>query len=178
MRDDTTISATEPNWSRETPRGWWDPGCKLLRALRRHQALEGRKGLGAKLMRRWWKLQHQIWSVATQCEIPLGCNIGGGLKLTHPNGVVIHPKAVIGPNCLIFHQVTIGQSRGGVPRIGGHVDIAAGAKIMGPVTIGDHAMIGVNSVVLSDVPPCGVAVGAPARVVRFRRIGAQDEGEG
>lgn len=86
--------------------------------------------------------------------------------MPHPNGIVIHPDAVIGPNCLIFQQVTIGLRDGpGAPRIGGHVDVGAGAKILGPVTIGNHAKIGANAVVLSDVPEGATAVGIPAKVI-------------
>ncbi|HMO06056.1 MAG TPA: hypothetical protein PKD10_00215 [Paracoccaceae bacterium] len=101
----------------------------------------------------------------TQAEIDPNSEIGGGLLLPHPNGIVIHPAVRIGPNCLIFQQVTIGTSgRGGVPRIGGHVDIGAGARVLGDVTIGDHAVIGANAVVLQDVPARHVATGVPARV--------------
>ena len=91
--------------------------------------------------------------------------IGGGFAIPHPNGIVIHPDAQIGPNCLFFQQVTIGM-RGseGVPTIGGHVDIGAGAKVLGGLRIGDHACIGANAVVLSDVPAGATAVGIPARV--------------
>ncbi|NCB26477.1 MAG: hypothetical protein EOM62_13535 [Bacteroidia bacterium] len=87
--------------------------------------------------------------------------------LPHPNGIVIHPKAIIGVNCLIFQQVTIGTGGpvSGVPQIGGHVDIGAGAKILGGVRIGNHAKIGANAVVLGDVPEEATAVGVPARIV-------------
>ena len=87
------------------------------------------------------------------------------MLLPHPNGIVIHPEAEIGPNCLLFQQVTIGANDRGVPTIGGHVDIGAGAKILGPVTIGRHARIGANAVVLNDVPDGATAVGVPARVI-------------
>ena len=88
-------------------------------------------------------LRHRFWSVVTGAEIPLTCQIGGGLLVPHPNGIVIHPDARIGVNCLNFHQVTLGsRGRGGVPEIAGHVDIGAGAKILGPVKIGSHARIG------------------------------------
>ena len=83
--------------------------------------------------------------------------------MPHPNGVVVHPEAVIGPNCLLFQQVTIGSGpRPGLPKLGGHVDVGPGAKILGGVTIGDHAVIGANAVVVSDVPAGAVAVGVPA----------------
>lgn len=88
--------------------------------------------------------------------------------MPHPNGVVIHPDAVIGPNCLLFQQVTIGQSAGGVPVVGGHVDVGAGAKVLGFISIGDHAIIGANAVVLCNVPAGATAVGVPASVVAQR----------
>jgi serine O-acetyltransferase len=87
------------------------------------------------------------------------------LLLPHPNGIVIHPDAGLGPNCLLFQQVTIGADDRGVPKIGGHVDIGAGAKVLGPVTIGNHARIGANAVVIDDVPEGATAVGVPARVI-------------
>lgn len=83
--------------------------------------------------------------------------------LPHPNGVVIHDKARIGPNCLFLQQVTVVA---GV-RIGGHVDIGAGAKVIRPIKIGDHAKIGANAVVLCDVPAGATAVGIPARIVNL-----------
>lgn len=160
-----SVSATEPDWSRERPRGWWDPPRKLLRAIRRYQAA-GQGGGVAKLRRKYWALQHRFWSAITQAEIDLHARIGGGLLIPHPNGIVIHPQAEIGPNCLIFQQVTLGTSgRGsGVPRLGGHVDVGAGAKILGGIVLGDHVRVGANAVVLSDVPEGGVATGVPARV--------------
>jgi len=110
-------------------------------------------------------IRHRVWSAVTGADIPLNCTLGGGLAIPHPNGIVIHPSSQIGPNCLIFQQVTIGMRKGGVPTIGGHVDIGAGAKILGDLRIGDHATIGANAVVLIDVPPYGTAVGVPARLV-------------
>lgn len=156
------ISATTPDWRRETPGRFWDPGRRLLAALRRHE------GARSVLTRKLAVLQHRFWSVVTGADIPLGSRIGGGLLIPHPNGIVIHPEAEIGPNCLIFQQVTIGMGKGGVPRIGGHVDIGAGAKIIGRVTVGDHALIGANAVVLCDVPAYATAVGNPARIIEKR----------
>ena len=111
-------------------------------------------------------LRHRFWSVVTGADIPLNARIAPGLLLIHPNGIVINPSAMIGPNCLIFQQVTIGTGpRPGVPTIGAHVDIGTGAKILGGVQIGDHAKIGANAVVVIDVPPGATAVGVPARVL-------------
>ena len=66
------ISASEPDWSREVPRSWWDPGYRLLRAVRRYQAARGR------LSRKYWAIQHWFWSTVTQSEIHLNQDIGGG----------------------------------------------------------------------------------------------------
>lgn len=162
-----TISATEPDWSRERPGGWWDPPRRLLKAIRDYQRHRDRPGWLSPLLRRWAVLRHRFWSVVTGADIPLNCRIGGGLLLVHPNGIVIAPEVEIGPNCLILQQVTLGYGGKvpGVPKVGGHVDIGAGAKVLGGVTLGDHCKVGANAVVLCDVPPGATAVGVPARIV-------------
>jgi serine O-acetyltransferase len=157
-------SATVPDWRRERL-GFleWNPGKRLLSSIRDYQRWQGQGTW--RLPLRWYAvLRHRIWSIATGADVPLISNVGGGLLIPHPNGVVIHPNAVVGPNCLIFQQVTLGTlASGGVPVIGGHVDIGAGAKLLGAITIGDHAVIGANAVVLCDIPAHHVAVGIPAR---------------
>jgi serine O-acetyltransferase len=161
------VSASVPDWSREACSLFeGNPSRQLLASVRAYQQWRGLPGLAATTARRLAVARHRFWSVVCGCEIPLNGEIGGGLIMPHPQGVVIHPKARLGPNCLIFQQVTIGigGSRPGAPTIGGHVDIGAGAKILGGVTIGDHAKIGANAVVLSDVPAGATAVGIPARI--------------
>ncbi|WP_245153551.1 serine O-acetyltransferase [Chlorobaculum sp. 24CR] len=168
METTAPISATEPDWRREkrVP-GRYEPAKKLLAALRRYQRLKTSGSIVARALRPLAVLRHRFWSAVTGADIPLDSQIGGGLLLPHPNGIVIHPDARIGPNCLLFQQVTIGMGgrKPGAPVIGGHVDIGAGAKILGGVRIGDHALVGANAVVLDDVPPHATAVGIPARVV-------------
>src|SRR5216683_6589659 len=154
------VSSEIADRTRETPRQFWDPGRKLLLSIRRYQYWHQRRGIIAGVIRKGLVLRHGFWSVVTGADIPLNCQIGGGLLIPHPNGIVIHPDAAIGVNCLIFQQVTLGNRRGpGVPVIGGHVDIGAGAKILGPVQIGDHARIGANAVVTKDVPSHTTVVG-------------------
>jgi serine O-acetyltransferase len=156
------VSADVADWSRETPQNFWDPGRKLLLAIRRYQYWHQREGLTANLLCKLLILRHRFWSVMTGADIPLNCQIGGGLLIPHPNGIVIHPNAKIGVNCLIFQQVTVGSREGlGCPEIGGHVDIGAGAKILGNLRIGPHARIGANAVVTKDVMGGAVAVGFP-----------------
>lgn len=152
------ISATEPDWRRERKRrGEWSPGKALLASIRAYQRGGPFRWLAV--------LRHRFWSAVAGTDIPLNARIGGGLLIPHPNGIVIHPDAEVGPNCLIFQQVTIGRAHGGVPRLGGHVDVGAGAKLIGPITVGDHARIGANAVVTCDVPAGATAVGIPARIV-------------
>jgi serine O-acetyltransferase len=162
------VSASTPDWTREVPVRWWHPSRRLLRAIRDHQKWQARRGMFAWLVRMVCVLRYRFWSVVTGADVPLSCQLGGGLLLPHPNGVVIHPEAVVGVNCLLFQQVTLGTvaERSGAPVLGGHVDVGAGARVLGPVRIGDHSRIGANAVVLEDVPAGQSAVGIPARVVR------------
>lgn len=156
------------DWKREEkPYFSWQPSKSLLAAIRCYQQYSNySKNPYAWMMQKLAVLRHLFWSIVTGADIPINCQIGGGLIMPHPNGIVIHPNAKIGINCLIFQQVTIGQcGKMGVPVIGVHVDIGAGAKILGPVTIGDNAKIGANAVVLSDVPAGKTAVGIPAKII-------------
>ena len=162
MNSHTKISATEPDWNREKLTRWWSPSKQLLKSVRQYQKWQSRNHPLSQIFQKWYVLQHRFWSVVTGAEISLNSyNLGGGLILPHPNGVIIHPNAIIGVNCMIFQQVTIT----GKVEIGGHVDIGAGAKILKGAKIGDHVKIGANAVVLSDVPEGATAVGIPARVI-------------
>src|SRR5262245_38328537 len=88
-----TVSAEVPDWSREQPQGFWDPSRKLLLAIRGYQYWQNRRGLIPRLRCKVLVLRHRFWTVVTGAEIPLNCNIGGGLLIPHPNGIVIHPEA-------------------------------------------------------------------------------------
>lgn len=162
-----SVSHEIPDWSREKPRQYWDPGRRLLAALRAYQRWRGHRGPHAWLLRKLAVVRYRWWSIVTGAELPLNGSIGGGLLLTHPSGVVVHPDAVIGPNCLLFQQVTLGNGgkKPGAPILGGHVDVGAGAKILGGVRIGHCARIGANAVVLDDIPDHRTAVGIPARIL-------------
>ncbi len=114
----------------------------------------------------------QINRFFTGIEIHPGAVLGSGLFLDHGMGIVIGETAVVGNNCTIYHGVTLGgtgRQRGKRrhPEIGDEVLIGAGAKILGPFKVGNHAMIGANAVVLSDVPDNATVVGIPAKVVKI-----------
>lgn len=101
------------------------------------------------------------------CFVHPEASIGPGLILPHPNGIIIGKNAVVGRNCTIFQQVTLGgkASEGAsvaYPQLGNHVKLFAGAKIIGDVSIGDHCIIGANAVVLKNVPERHNAVGVPS----------------
>ncbi len=97
-----------------------------------------------------------------------GAEFGPGFVLIHANGVVINGNVKGGSNVFLEHQVTIGAERRQSPMIGSNVFIGAGAKIIGPVTIGDGARVGANAVVLHDVAADTTVVGIPAKPVRRR----------
>lgn len=114
----------------------------------------------------------QISRFFTGIEIHPGAQIGKGLFIDHGMGVVIGETAEIGDNVTIYHGVTLGgtgKEKGKRhPTVGNNVVIGTGAKILGPITIGDDAKIGANAVVLEDVPSRATAVGIPARIIGRR----------
>jgi serine O-acetyltransferase len=115
----------------------------------------------------------------TGIEIHPGAMIGSGLFIDHGMGVVIGETTEIGDNVTLFQGVTLGgtgKQRGKRhPTIGSHVVVGAGAKVLGPITIGDYVKIGANSVVLQDVPDHSTVVGIPGRIVRIKDERVADE---
>ena len=106
----------------------------------------------------------------TNVEIHPGAQIGKGIFIDHGAGIVIGETTIIGDNCIIYQGVTLGgtgkQTGKRHPTLGEDVQVSAGAKILGNITIGDHSKIGANSVVIKDVPPYSTVVGVPGRVVK------------
>ena len=161
------ISALLPDWSREYKSFFaWDPSRSLLASIRSYQSLTVSNNPFKVILIKVSVLRHLFWSVVTGADIPINAQIAGGLLIPHPNGIVMHAGVKVGPNCLIFQQVTIGSKDDSQPPIiGGHVDIGAGAKLIGEINIGNHAKIGANAVVLIDVPEGRSAVGVPAKII-------------
>jgi len=115
----------------------------------------------------------------TGIEIHPGAAIGSGLFIDHGMGVVVGETTEIGDNVTLFQGVTLGgtgKQRGKRhPTIGSHVVVGAGAKVLGPITVGDYVKIGANSVVLQDVPDHSTVVGIPGRIVRIKDERVADE---
>ena len=117
------------------------------------------------------KIIYYFMRFAFTTSIPYTATIGRNTYLNNWGlGIVIHRRVVIGENCRIGHGVTIGgrSEHYEVPVIGNDVLVGVGAKILGPIKIGDHATIGANSVVIDDVPPYAVVAGVPARIIKYQ----------
>lgn len=133
----------------------------------------------------WWhRLAHRLWRCGwrwsarflaslsrwlTGIEIHPGAEIGRRCFIDHGMGVVIGETAVVGDDCTLYHGVTLGGTSWHKgkrhPTLGSGVVIGAGAKVLGPIFVGDGARIGSNSVVLKEVPPGATVVGIPGHVI-------------
>lgn len=95
-----------------------------------------------------------------------GARIGAGLRLIHPYNILIGNDVVIGEDCLIHNDVTLGTGQTpGMPKVGNKVTIYPGARILGGVVIGDNSMVGANCVVTRDVPLNSIILTPPSRVI-------------
>ena len=128
------------------------------------------------IRRRWirapfsgiYKFLKLLSEILTGIELPCEAIVGKRFRIDHFGGIIISGDAVFGDDCVVRNGVTVGlrhTGKSGSPVIGSRVDIGAGAKILGPIRIGDDVAIGANAVVLIDVPPNSIAVGVPARVL-------------
>lgn len=116
-----------------------------------------------------WISQHAKWT--TGVEIHPAATIGRRLVIDHGTGIVIGATTEIGDDCLLYQGVTLGGT--GIasgkrhPTLGNNVMVGCGAKILGPIKIGNNSRVAANSVVLRDVPENSTVVGVPGRVVRM-----------
>lgn len=112
-----------------------------------------------------YKILFKFVQIVTGIELPCEVEIGRGFVIDHFGGIVISGYARFGDNCRIRNGVVVGLKKVGepcAPVIGNNVDIGAGAKILGPIRVGDNVFIGANAVVICDVPDNSIAVGVPA----------------
>jgi serine O-acetyltransferase len=126
-----------------------------------------------------YRVMRTLCQIATGIELHCETQVGRRLLIEHFGGIIISGDTVIGDDVVIRQGVTIGLShtgQRGAPVIGNRVDIGAGAKILGGISIGDDAVIGANAVVIRDVPAGALAVGVPARIKeRGRKINTEQE---
>lgn len=122
-------------------------------------------------LRRWPILAKSCYLLSYlifNSSVPPGVRIGAGSRFAYGGiGCVVHVDCVLGSRVIIGQGVTLGGdgNRRGVPVVEDDVYIGAGARVLGPITIGAGARIGANAVVLEDVPPGATAVGVPARCI-------------
>jgi len=117
-----------------------------------------------------YHLLYKLVQILTGIELPCEVQIGRNFVIDHFGGIVVSGYARFGDDCRIRNGVVVGLARVDdpvAPVIGNNVDIGAGAKVLGRITIGDNVVIGANAVVVRDVPSDCIAVGVPA-VVRPR----------
>ncbi|MGA8254642.1 MAG: serine O-acetyltransferase [Mycobacterium sp.] len=130
------------------------------------------------------RISHRLWNrgarvaarvvaeltrILTGVDIHPGAVLGGGLFIDHATGVVIGETAEVGDDVTLFHGVTLGGTGRDTgkrhPTVGDRVTIGAGAKVLGPIKIGDDSRIGANSVVVKEVPSSAVVVGVPGQII-------------
>ncbi len=148
---------------------WTKPG---FRALAYHRFGNWRMSVKPKILRAplsilyrfLYRRARNIYGI----ELPYNAKIGSGVIIEHQHGIVVHGNAVIGNNCVIRQGVTIGNrymdKPTEAPVLGDNVNIGAGAKLLGNITIGENTNIGANSVILNDIPSNSLVVGIPGRI--------------
>ncbi len=135
-----------------------------------------------------WFYRHHMFGMArlisqtnrffTGIEIHPGAKIGRGLFIDHGMGVVIGETTEIGDNCTLYQGVTLGgtgkETGKRHPTLGDNVMVGSGAKVLGPVKVGDNSKIAAGAVVLNEVPPNSTCVGVPARIVKINHKRVSD----
>lgn len=136
---------------------------------------------GHRVAHRMWRAEHRlaarvlagVMRAWTSVDIHPAAVVGSGLFIDHALGVVVGETAEIGTDVTIYQGVTLGgtalEAGKRHPTVGDRVTIGAGAKVLGPITIGNGSRIGANAVVVRDVPPDSVVVGVPGQVIARSR---------
>lgn len=150
---------------------WTKPG---FRAVAVHRFGVWRMGIGPKLLRGPLSLLYRMLYRKVRnsygIELPYTVDLGRRVVIEHQSGIVIHGYSVIGDDCIIRQGVTLGnrylEHPLEAPKLGKRVNVGAGAKIFGDISIGDDVNIGANAVVLTDIPANSTAVGIPAKIIQ------------
>lgn len=156
---------------------WWEQGFWVMLVYRFGRWRYGIKpALVRKPLSLLYKIAYKFIQIITGIDLPCEVEVGRNFIIDHFGGIIVSGYAKFGDNCRLRHDVCIGlrhTDEPAAPVFGNNVDIGAGAKILGPITIGDNVMIGANAVVLTDVPSNSIAVGVPA--VIKPRVPRQDD---
>lgn len=131
-----------------------------------------RYGIGNPVLRKpfslLYRLLYKMVQILTGIELPCEVPVGRNFRIDHFGDIVISGYASFGDDCIIRNGVTVGLKNieeKTAPKIGNGVNIGAGAKILGKITIGNNVDIGANAVVITSVPDNSIAVGIPARII-------------
>lgn len=158
LRDD--LNAFKGDW---TQQGFW--------AMVTYRFGRWRYTIQNKWIRKFFSLLYHILykftQIVTGIELPCEVTVGKNFRIDHFGDIIISGYAKFGDNCTVRNGVTIGlrhENEPCAPQFGNNVSIGAGAKILGPITIGDDVDIGANAVVIEDVPSNSIAVGVPAKI--------------
>jgi serine O-acetyltransferase len=136
-----------------------------------------RPALLRKLCSLVYKILFKFVQILTGIELPCEAVVGRNFVIDHFGGIIVSGYAQFGDNCRIRNGVVVGLRRVEehfAPVIGNNVDIGAGAKLLGRITVGENSIIGANAVVLEDVPANSIAIGVPA-IIKPRRRQPIDE---
>ncbi len=115
-----------------------------------------------------YKILFLFIQILTGIELPCEAKVGKRFTIEHFGNLIVSGDAVFGDDVIIRNGVTVGLKQTGIrgsPTIGNRVDIGVGAKLLGPIQIGDDVAIGANAVVIKDVPANSIAVGVPAKII-------------
>ncbi|RLB51868.1 MAG: hypothetical protein DRJ42_16030 [Deltaproteobacteria bacterium] len=128
------------------------------------------RGLESKPLRLGGLVAHQAlatpWRFFRNVYLPTAADIGPGLRMVHPQSILVPPESKIGANCSLYHGVTLGTgSAPGVPSVGDNVMVFAGAKLLGGITIGSDVHVGANAVVTKNVPEGATVSAPPSRAI-------------
>ncbi|MCG8053251.1 MAG: hypothetical protein JAZ17_22030 [Candidatus Thiodiazotropha endolucinida] len=129
-------------------------------------ALRSKSFLGSNVLFYICYFFHRLFTGSISTEIPINTKIGPGLLILHGYNIVINKQAVIGSNVTIFHQVTIGATKTGVPVIKDRVVLGVGSIIIGSITINEDVTVGAGSVVTKSIDKNTIVAGNPAKVIQ------------
>jgi len=154
----------------DTYDGNW--GCQGFWAMLVYRFGRWRYTIKVPLVRKFFSMLYKLFfkgmQIITGIELPCEVNVGRNFRIDHFGDIIISGYASFGDNCIVRNGVTVGLKNIEekiAPAIGNSVNIGAGAKILGPITVGDNVDIGANAVVIHSIPSNSIAVGVPARIL-------------